>query len=111
VAEARGRRERLAKMRSLLFHQEAKLKHLARIKSKDFHRRAKRAAQAKARARLPPLLPLLAMYYFTWCVLKPHPRTSWFSQVYAVLPSRLGRMQHMPPATILCSTAKAWPPG
>ena len=50
VEEARARRERLAKMRSLLFHQEAKLKHLARIKSKDFHRRAKRAAQAKARA-------------------------------------------------------------
>ena len=54
VEEARARRERLAKMRSLLFHQEAKLKHLAKIKSKDFHRRAKRAAQAKA--RMPSLI-------------------------------------------------------
>ncbi len=47
VEEAKSRRERLAKMRSLLFHQEIKLKHLAKIKSKDYHRRAQRAAKAK----------------------------------------------------------------
>ena len=45
VEEARARRDHLAKMRSLLFHQEAKLKHLARIKSRDYHRRAQKAAQ------------------------------------------------------------------
>jgi U3 small nucleolar RNA-associated protein 14 len=39
-------------MRSLLFHQEAKLKRLARIKSKDYHRRALRGAKAKTRVRL-----------------------------------------------------------
>ena len=55
MEEARKRREALAKMRSLLFHQEAKLKHLARIKSKDYHRRAQRAARAKAGS--PPALP------------------------------------------------------
>ena len=49
VEEARRRRDHLAKMRSLLFHQEAKLKHLAKIKSKDYHRRAQKAARAKAR--------------------------------------------------------------
>jgi len=49
--EAARRRDELARMRSLLFHQEAKLKRLARIKSKDYHRRALRAAKAKARAR------------------------------------------------------------
>jgi len=48
---AQRRRDELARMRSLLFHQEAKLKRLARIKSKDYHRRALRAAKAKARAR------------------------------------------------------------
>ena len=47
VEEARARRDHLAKMRSLLFHQEAKLKHLAKIKSKDYHRRAQKAARAK----------------------------------------------------------------
>ncbi|BDA46715.1 probable U3 small nucleolar RNA-associated protein 14 homolog A [Coccomyxa sp. Obi] len=49
VEEAKARRDRLAKMRSLLFHQEMKLKHLAKIKSKDYHRRAQRAAKAKAK--------------------------------------------------------------
>ena len=47
--EAARRRDELARMRSLLFYQEAKLKRLAKIKSKDFHRRALRAAKAKAR--------------------------------------------------------------
>lgn len=47
MEEAKARRDRLAKMRSLLFHQEMKLKHLANIKSKDYHRRAQRAAKAK----------------------------------------------------------------
>ena len=47
VEQARARQQALAKMRSLLFHQEAKLKHLAKIKSKDYHRRAQRAARAK----------------------------------------------------------------
>ena len=47
VEEAKRRREHLAKMRSLLLHQETKLKHLAKIKSKDYHRRAQKAARAK----------------------------------------------------------------
>ena len=55
MEEAKARRERLAKMRSLLFHQEIKLKHLAKIKSKDYHRRAQRAAKAKV-----PPFPLLS---------------------------------------------------
>ena len=49
VEEAKRRRDHLAKMRSLLFHQETKLKHLAKIKSKDYHRRAQKAARAKVR--------------------------------------------------------------
>ena len=65
VEEAHARRERLAKMRSLLFHQEAKLKHLAKIKSKDYHRRAKRAAQAKASALLRYFNhPLATLWWF-----------------------------------------------
>lgn len=51
VEEAQARRARLAKLRSLLFHQEAKLTHAARIKSKAYHRRLKRAARPKV---LPP---------------------------------------------------------
>ncbi len=47
MEEAKRRRDHLAKMRSLLFHQETKLKHLAKIKSKDYHRRAQKAARAK----------------------------------------------------------------
>ncbi|KAK9827643.1 hypothetical protein WJX81_002537 [Elliptochloris bilobata] len=47
--EAARRRGELVRMRSLLFHQEAKLKRLAKIKSKDYHRRALRAAKAKAK--------------------------------------------------------------
>ena len=53
VEQARARQQALAKMRSLLFHQEAKLKHLAKIKSKDYHRRAQRAARAKVGSRCP----------------------------------------------------------
>lgn len=58
VEEAKARRERLAKMRSLLFHQEIKLKHLAKIKSKDYHRRALRAAKVKVRLLALPALRL-----------------------------------------------------
>lgn len=47
VEEAQARRARLAKLRSLLFHQEAKLTHAARIKSKAYHRRLKRTARLK----------------------------------------------------------------
>jgi hypothetical protein len=47
VEEAKKRRDYLAKMRSLLFYQEIKLKRMAKIKSKDYHRRAKKAAVAK----------------------------------------------------------------
>lgn len=59
VEEAKARRDRLAKMRSLLFHQEIKLKHLAKIKSKDYHRRAQRAAKAKVRPTPHGLLVVL----------------------------------------------------
>ena len=58
VEEAKRRRDHLAKMRSLLFHQETKLKHLAKIKSKDYHRRAQKAARAKARPSRAPHLAL-----------------------------------------------------
>jgi hypothetical protein len=45
LEEARARRDRLAKMRSLLFYHELKAKRLKAIKSKEFHRK-----QAKVRA-------------------------------------------------------------
>ena len=47
VEEAEERRERLAKMRSLLFAHEQKAKRLKAIKSKGFHRHAKKAAKMK----------------------------------------------------------------
>ncbi len=47
VEEAQERRERLAKMRSLLFAHEQKAKRLKAIKSKGFHRHAKKAAKMK----------------------------------------------------------------
>lgn len=47
VEEARERRERMAKMRSLLFAHEQKSKRLKAIKSKGFHRHAKKAAKMK----------------------------------------------------------------
>ncbi|MEW5305610.1 MAG: hypothetical protein WDW36_008141 [Sanguina aurantia] len=47
--EARERRQRLAKMRALLFHHEIKAKRMAAIKSKEYHRQASRAAKRKAR--------------------------------------------------------------
>jgi U3 small nucleolar RNA-associated protein 14 len=40
LEEARARRERLAKLRSLLFYHELKAKRLKKIKSKEFHRKA-----------------------------------------------------------------------
>ena len=49
VEEAKERRERMAKMRSLLFAHEQKAKRLKAIKSKGFHRHAKKAAKMKAR--------------------------------------------------------------
>lgn len=47
VEEAKDRRERMAKMRSLLFAHEQKAKRLKAIKSKGFHRHAKKAAKMK----------------------------------------------------------------
>ena len=47
MEEAKERRERLAKMRSLLFAHEQKAKRLKAIKSKGFHRHAKKAAKMK----------------------------------------------------------------
>ena len=58
MEEAKRRRDHLAKMRSLLFHQESKLKHLAKIKSKDYHRRAQKAARAKVRFSRRCVMPL-----------------------------------------------------
>ena len=49
MEEAKERRERMAKMRSLLFAHEQKAKRLKAIKSKGFHRHAKKAAKMKAR--------------------------------------------------------------
>ena len=48
VEEARARRDRLAKMRALLFYHELKAKRVKAIKSKDYHRRLNRAARRKA---------------------------------------------------------------
>ncbi|CAG9464190.1 unnamed protein product [Pedinophyceae sp. YPF-701] len=48
VGDARERRDRLAKMRSLLFHHEMKLKRLAKIKSKGYHKRQNKAEKLKA---------------------------------------------------------------
>lgn len=47
MEEAKERRERMAKMRSLLFAHEQKSKRLKAIKSKGFHRHAKKAAKMK----------------------------------------------------------------
>ncbi|KAL6752320.1 small-subunit processome [Haematococcus lacustris] len=47
VEEAAERRERLAKMRSLLFYHELKAKRMKAIKSKEFHRKAAKAAKRK----------------------------------------------------------------
>ena len=48
LEEARERRERLARMRSLLFYSEMKSKRLKAIKSKEFHRQQKRADKRRA---------------------------------------------------------------
>ena len=45
LEEVKARQERLAKMRSVLFHHELKAKRLAAIKSKDYRKR-----MAKVRA-------------------------------------------------------------
>ena len=47
MEEAKERRDRLAKMRSLLFAHEQKAKRLKVIKSKGFHRHAKKAEKMK----------------------------------------------------------------
>ena len=49
MEEAKERRERMAKMRSLLFAHEQKAKRLKAIKSKGFHRHAKKASKMKVR--------------------------------------------------------------
>ncbi len=43
--ELSARQEQLARMRSVLFHHERRLKRLAKIKSKEYRRRLKKAAQ------------------------------------------------------------------
>mmetsp|Transcript_37964 Transcript_37964/g.96008 ORF Transcript_37964/g.96008 Transcript_37964/m.96008 type:complete len:1095 (-) Transcript_37964:202-3486(-) len=48
LEEARERRERLAKLRSLLFYHELKAKRVKAIKSKEYHRKAAKAAKRKA---------------------------------------------------------------
>jgi hypothetical protein len=50
LEEAKARRERLAKMRSLLFYQEVKARHTNKIKSKEYHRKLSKAAKRKAAA-------------------------------------------------------------
>jgi hypothetical protein len=44
LEEAKARRDRLSKMRALLFYHELKSKRLKKIKSKEFHRQAQKAA-------------------------------------------------------------------
>ncbi len=46
--EAQARRDRLARMRALLFYHELKAKRVKAIKSKEYHRRLNRAAKRKA---------------------------------------------------------------
>ncbi|GFR45758.1 hypothetical protein Agub_g7173 [Astrephomene gubernaculifera] len=48
LEEARERRERLAKMRSLLFYHELKARRLKAIKSKEYHRHLAKASKRKA---------------------------------------------------------------
>ncbi len=57
--EAKERQHRLAKMRSLLLHHEAKSRRLKAIKSKSFHRQANRAAKRK----VPRFLAFLDLLY------------------------------------------------
>ena len=52
VEEAKERREKMAKMRSLLFAHEQKAKRLKAIKSKGFHRHAKKAAKMKVQPHM-----------------------------------------------------------
>ena len=59
VEEAQERRERLAKVRSLLFAHEQKAKRLKAIKSKGFHRHAKKAAKMKVLSSL-SCIPVVA---------------------------------------------------
>jgi len=47
VAEARERREKLAKMRALLFYHEMKAKRLKKIKSKEYRRRIKKSKERR----------------------------------------------------------------
>lgn len=42
VEDEKDRQNRIAKMRSLLFHHELKAKHIKKIKSKAFHRLLKK---------------------------------------------------------------------
>lgn len=50
VEEAKQRREKLAKMRALLFYHELKSRRLKKIKSKEYRRRLKKAEKRKAQA-------------------------------------------------------------
>jgi len=50
VEEAKERREKLAKMRALMFYHEMKAKRLKKIKSKEYRRRLKKAEKRKAEA-------------------------------------------------------------
>jgi U3 small nucleolar RNA-associated protein 14 len=47
LEEAEGRRDRLAKMKALLFYHEVKSKRMKKIKSKDYHRRINKTAKRK----------------------------------------------------------------
>lgn len=67
MEEAKERRERMAKMRSLLFAHEQKSKRLKAIKSKGFHRHAKKAAKMKVCTSLNPTNPITAVSLFLLC--------------------------------------------
>lgn len=50
MEEARARRDRLAKLRTLLFYDELKAKRLKNIKSKEYHRKQNKVSALRVRA-------------------------------------------------------------
>lgn len=60
--ELAARQEQLARMRSVLFHHERRLKRLAKIKSKDYRRRLKKAAQKQVCVSVPTVWILWRLY-------------------------------------------------
>lgn len=75
VEEAKERREKMAKMRSLLFAHEQKAKRLKAVKSKGFHRHAKKAAKMKVQQHIiakPPCLNAEQARAYSWTLAETH---------------------------------------